>query len=65
MYIKRKLMLMPYGKDDYARCPRCGKVAIGEKEIEQQFGYRTMEAGNVIPQSHCRKCRIEELKNNK
>lgn len=37
--------------------------AIGKKEIEQLFGYRTMESGNVFPQSHCRECRLEELNN--
>ncbi|MDU4889425.1 MAG: hypothetical protein E6344_04520 [Clostridium sp.] len=46
---------MPYGV--YAECPCCGKTAKGEQEIEQEFGYRTMEKGKVIPQSYCRVCR--------
>lgn len=56
---------MPYGKnangEQYAECPRCHVIANGREEIEQIFGYRTMEPGKVIPQSHCRRCRIEEL----
>lgn len=55
---------MPYGVnsngDEYAECPRCGKVAIGRNEIDMQFGYRNMGNGNIIPQSHCKECRIEE-----
>lgn len=46
---------MPYGV--YAECPCCGITAKGEEEIEQEFGYRTMANGNVIPQSYCRLCR--------
>ena len=53
---------MPYGNTEYAECPRCGKRALGESEIERLFGYRTMENGNVIPQSHCRECRSEEVR---
>ena len=56
---------MPYGNIEYAECPRCRKRAYGKKEIEQLFGYRTMENGNVIPQSHCRECRSEELRNSR
>lgn len=55
---------MPYGNDDYAVCPRCGKKAIGRDEIEKLFGYRDMGNGKIIPQSHCRRCRSEELKEN-
>ncbi len=54
---------MPYGSTDYAECPRCGKRALGQSEIEQLFGYRTMESGKIIPQSHCRECRSEEVRN--
>ena len=54
---------MPYGKTEFAECPRCGKRALGEGEIEKLFGYRTMENGNVIPQSHCKECRSEEAGN--
>ena len=60
---------MPYGINaagvQYAECPRCQKVANGRDEIEQEFGYRTMEHGNVIPQSHCRQCRSEEASANR
>ena len=31
---------MPYG--EYAECPNCGKIAHGEEEIEELFGYRNM-----------------------
>lgn len=40
-----------------AECPCCGKVATSKNEIEQLFGWRTMENGEVIPQSYCRDCR--------
>ena len=46
---------MPYG--EYAECPNCGKVAHGEDEIEEYFGYRSVGDGKVIPQSWCRDCR--------
>ncbi len=46
---------MPYG--DYAECPHCGKIAYGEDEIEEEFGYRNMGNGRVIPQSWCKECR--------
>jgi len=46
---------MPYGT--YAECPCCRKVAKGEQEIEEKFGYRNMENGDRIPQSYCRACR--------
>lgn len=51
---------MPYGQ--YAKCPRCGKEAHGEEEITELFGYRDMGDGKIIPQSHCRQCRKEELR---
>jgi hypothetical protein len=51
---------MPYG--DYAKCPCCNKVAYGETEIEEQFGYRDMGDGQIIPQSYCRKCRSARCK---
>jgi len=53
---------MPYSEDKWAECPRCKKHADGKEEIDSLFGYRTMEDGKVIPQSHCRQCRKEELK---
>lgn len=46
---------MPYG--EYAECPCCGKMAYGEDEIEEKFGYRDMGDGRIIPQSYCRACR--------
>ncbi|MFA6782781.1 MAG: hypothetical protein WCR90_06195 [Sedimentibacter sp.] len=49
---------MPYG--DYAECPNCGKVAYGEVEIEEVFGYRN--TGKIIPQSWCRDCRSQGLR---
>lgn len=50
---------MPYG--DYAECPKCSKVAYGEDEIEQEFGFRNM-GSKVIPQSWCRECRLEGVR---
>jgi hypothetical protein len=52
---------MPYG--DYAECPNCGKVAYGEDEIEERFGYRNVGPGKRIPQSWCRECRSHGLGN--
>lgn len=37
---------MPYG--DYAECPNFGKVAYGEVEIEEEFGYRNMGSGKNL-----------------
>lgn len=51
---------MPHG--DYAECPNCGKVAYDEDGIEEEFGYRNMGAGNIIPQSWCRDCRLQGLR---
>lgn len=51
---------MPFGQQ--ATCPRCGKEAHGKKEIKEFLGYRNMGDGKIIPQSHCRECREEELK---
>lgn len=45
-------------------CPHCGKRATGHDEIVEKFGYRTMADGQVIPQSWCRECRIEERREN-
>ena len=54
---------MPY--EIKAECPRCGKKAKGLNEIEEKFGFRVMENGQKIPQSHCKQCRAEEQKINK
>ena len=43
---------MPYG--EYAECPNCGKIAHGEEEIEELFGYRNMGDEKIIPQSWCK-----------
>ena len=43
---------MPYG--NYAECPHCGKMARGDDEIEELFGYRY---GHTKPQSWCKECR--------
>lgn len=43
------------------RCPRCNKVAFGCVGIEFHFGFRMLR-GQRKPQSHCRVCRIEELR---
>lgn len=48
---------MPYGEIQYAQCPCCGKIAYGNEEIEEKFGYRKLHNGKIIPQSYCRECR--------
>lgn len=40
-------------------CPTCGKLAVGNTQIQQLFGFRTMKEGVVRPQSYCRTCRTE------
>ncbi len=42
-------------------CPRCYKAAYGVMGIEFYFGFRMLR-GQKKPQSHCRACRIEELR---
>lgn len=42
---------MPHGK--YAKCPCCGKVALGKIEIEELFGYRNINNKNIKPQAYC------------
>ena len=49
--------MMPYG--EYAECPDCGKIAHGEEEIEELFGYRNMGDETIIPQSWCKECRSD------
>lgn len=49
--------MMPYG--EYAECPNCGKIAHGEEEIEELFGYRNMGDEKIIPQSWCKECRSD------
>lgn len=48
--------MMPY--TIFAQCPCCKKEAHSKNEIEEKFGWRTMENGETIPQSYCRECRI-------
>lgn len=42
-----------------AECPNCGKTANGKGEIEQLFGWRTVN-GKEVPQSWCYECRSNE-----
>ena len=37
-------------------CPKCGKKAEGQKEVEEKFGFRNI-GKKTIPQSWCRDCR--------
>lgn len=39
---------MLYG--EYAKCPCCGKIALGKVKIEDEFGYRNMGYVRIIPQ---------------
>lgn len=38
--------MMPYG--EYVEYPNCGKIAHGEEEIEELFGYRNMGDEKII-----------------
>ena len=52
---------MPYG--DYAKCPCCNKVAYGETEIEEQFGYRDMGDGQICRSARCKAgepCKVKD-----
>lgn len=51
---------MPHGK--YAKCPRCGKSALGEDKIMELFGFRFKPNGKIVPQSYCRECRSEQIR---
>jgi hypothetical protein len=51
---------MPHGK--YAKCPCCGKSALGEDKIMELFGFRFKPNGKRIPQSYCRECRSEQIR---
>ncbi|MCR4945002.1 MAG: hypothetical protein K5986_11315 [Clostridium sp.] len=53
---------MPY-KDEWAKCPKCSKEANSLEQVEELFGYRNMGDGRVIPQSYCKECRRDGLKN--
>ena len=41
---------------EYAKCPRCDKIAKSRQEVEKKFGFRNMN-GMTRPQSWCRSCR--------
>ena len=43
-------------KFDYAKCPKCGKEANDEEQVEKLFGIRN-DAGYVKVQSWCKVCR--------
>ena len=47
---------MPYWTEMTAACPQCGKTATGDYEIDDVFGFRTVN-GKRIPQSWCKECR--------
>lgn len=51
---------MPHGK--YAKCPCCGKSALGEDKIMELFGFRFKPNGKIVPQSYCRECRSEQIR---
>ena len=51
---------MSHGK--YAKCPFCGKLALGEDKIIELFGYRLRPNGKIVPQSYCRECRTEQVR---
>ena len=51
---------MPHGK--YAKCLRCGKSALGEDKIMELFGFRFKPNGKIVPQSYCRECRGEQIR---
>ncbi|RNJ76725.1 MAG: type III restriction endonuclease subunit R [Nitrosopumilus sp. H13] len=41
---------------EYAKCPKCGKIAQSRQEVEKGFGFRNID-GIARPQSWCRNCR--------
>lgn len=51
---------MPHGK--YAKCPCCGKSALGDDKIMELFGFRFKPNGKIVPQSYCRECRSEQIR---
>ena len=57
--MKRK----PY-EINHTVCPNCKKEVNSYEAVESEFGYRNMGDGRTIVQSWCRKCRIEERKEN-
>ena len=58
--VSRRKCNMSHGK--YAKCPCCGKLALGENKIIELFGYRLRPNGKIVPQSYCRECRSEQVR---
>lgn len=46
---------------EFAKCNKCGKLALGEEEIADVFGFRNLH-GVRKPQTWCKECRREGLK---
>ena len=64
----RTKVVTPEGVDK--KCPKCGKEATGEEQIQELFGFRSVSAGKgggkkKIPQSQCRDCRKASVKASK
>ena len=58
----RGLSVVPFEDDmlpALATCPQCDAKAETEEQVEERFGYRTMEDGKVRVQSWCRSCRSQ------
>lgn len=58
----RGLSVVPFEDDmlpALATCPQCEAKAETEEQVEELFGYRTMEDGKVRVQSWCRSCRSQ------
>lgn len=44
------------GKFDYAKCPKCDKIAHNRQQVDEKFGIRN-NGGNLMVQSWCKTCR--------
>lgn len=58
----RGLSVVPFEDESLpalATCPQCEAKAETEEQVEERFGYRTMEDGKVRVQSWCRSCRSQ------
>jgi len=62
--IKKKEKKIERNPSFIHRCVSCGKLARTADEITNEFGLRSMLAGNVI-QSYCRECRKIQPKDKK
>lgn len=38
-------------------CHKCGTTARTAQELQEKFGYRTINTGSATNQSWCKKCR--------